>query len=414
MDTKVKNAPQLSKSLMWCLAITFTVITFAKINYSASVAFVVSKGMFSKTEAGIINSTYFLIYALFQIFAGKLLDRMSPYFAVSFSIVGGIAVNIVLAFTTDFAFVMILWTLNGFFQFSVWPGIISLTSGGLHDEHKKTGVSLVTLAIAAGSMLSYAVAPIILEAFSWSGLFIFNGAILAISLAYWLILQNKTDGVIYTSQKNASIEFVPERGSPSETAISVYFRSGLVFVFMVVLFGGIGAGIKSWIPTMMLENYNVSTIRSGMQTAIIYICNMFGIIAVMNYGKYISNETGTLGLLYGATLPFAFILISIGRISQLFAIICFVFISTLTYVSTNITAMMSVRLSEKGYGHSGSLAGIINGFSSLSVVIASALFGYVAERFDWKTVIFCCIVCLSVSVFLIIPAYFMWKRFIGK
>ncbi len=415
MDIKVKNTVQLSKSLMWCLGITFTIITIAKTNYCASITFIVSRGVFSKSEAGFINSAYFLVYSLFQIFGGKLLDGISPYFAVSFSILGGVATNLALAFTTSFVPVMILWTLNGFFQFSAWPGLITLAAEALCDEHKKCGVSLVTLAIAVGSMLSYALAPVILERFDWEGLCIFNGAILVVCYIYWRVLQRKTDGIIYIKRKNKTPEVAFQKDAEvSESVFSVYMRSGLMLVFFVVLFGTTGAGVKTWIPTMMLENYNVSTIGSGFQTSLVYICNMFGIFIFMRYGKYIRNETGVLWVLYGSTIPFALILLGIGSIPQTLALICFIFISTLTYCSINITAMMSVRLSEKGVGHSGSLAGIANGFSALSIVVASALFGYVADHFDWQIVIICSLVFLLVSVLLIIPAYFMWKKFINN
>lgn len=409
-----RKSERLSHSLMCCLAITFTIITFAKINYSASVAYIVDRGIFTKSEAGFINSAYFLVYSLFQIFGGKILDRMSPYFAVSFSIVGGIVTNIALTFTTSFVPVMIFWTLNGFFQFSAWPGVISLTSEALCDTHKKNGVMLATLSISGGSMLSFAFASIILESLGWSGLFVFNAVILVLSLVYWIILRKKTEGILYIRSAEKQVRRNSDMQKSNTSPLSVYCKSGLVFVFFVILFGSIGSGIKSWMPTMMLESYNVSTIWSGLQTAVIYVCNMLGVVFLSRYMKRARNEAATLGALYALATPFVLTLLGIGTISQLMAIVCFVLISTLTCGTTNITAVMSVRLAEKGYGHSGSLAGIVNGFASLATVIASTLFGYIAEYFDWQRVIVYCIVFFSVAFLLAIPAYFLWKRFIKE
>ena len=57
----------------------YALSSLTKSNYTASVAYVVSQGMFSKANAGLIASAFYIFYGIGQVLGGILVDKVSPY-----------------------------------------------------------------------------------------------------------------------------------------------------------------------------------------------------------------------------------------------------------------------------------------------------------------------------------------------
>ena len=112
-------------------------------------------------------------------------------------------------------------------------------------------------------------------------------------------------------------------------------------------------------------------------------------------------------------MPFLALLIFIGKIPLVIATGAFIIITSFTYTLTNVQVMVSSKFASIGVGHSGAVAALLNAFASFGVLIASVLFGFIAENFSWQAVVIFCIILIAVALLLIIPAYIMWKRFLN-
>lgn len=406
MDTQKKK---ISSILIWCVFMMYAVATFTKINYSAAIAHIVKEGIFSKTDSGIIGAAFYLVYGAGQIFGTKPVDKYSPYSVTAAGFFGSLLCNIALCFSSSYIWVLTVWSLNGLALSVVWPGAVRMVAECVLDEHRRRATNILTSSIAVGGIASYVTVPFILEAFGWSGMFVLNSLITALFLGVWLILKAKTEKLLYVKKEPEAA--VMKAGIPDNFAKTV-LTSGIGIICLIVLVRAVmDNGLKTWIPTMMMESYNMSTVWSNILTAIIYICNILGVLVIMPLISKLRNEVKMMAVLFTLCLPLAFALIFIGSIPQTAAILSLILITSLTYVMTSVQVMFSSRFAAKGVGHSGAVAAMLNGFASFGVLIASGVFGYLAENFSWQTVSVFCVILTVTAVVLAVPAMIQWEKF---
>ena len=395
--------------LAWGAFILYAIMTFTKINFSAAIPYIVKEGIFNKTNSGIITGVFYFVYGMCQILLSKVFDRYSPAKIEIISLTGSILCNAALCFSTSFSWVLVFWSINGFFQCLGWPGAVKIVTEYIPDEKKHFASLLLTVSIAAGGILSYLVVAKILETFGWSSVFVMNAVIMIFTTVMWLILIKSCDFTARAVKKNV----VAQVSKSDESLVPMIFSSGVALIFIVLVVRAVlDNGLKTWVPSMMLESYNLSTVWAGMQTAIIYICNIAGTFIIAPVLIKTKNEARTFAVVLAICLPFVVALLWIGKIPQIVAILSLIIITTLSFCLNNVQIMISSKFAHFGESHSGAVASLSNGFASFGVLIASVLFGYLAENFSWKAVLVCCILLIVLSVLLLIPAYFMWRRFL--
>ena len=73
-----------STKLFLASFIMYLMVCMVKSNYTASIAYIVNEGIFTKTDSGLISASFYLVYGLGQLLGGGLSDRFSPYKVIKF------------------------------------------------------------------------------------------------------------------------------------------------------------------------------------------------------------------------------------------------------------------------------------------------------------------------------------------
>ncbi len=397
-----------SKLLFAACWLVYMVVCLTKTNYVASIAFVVKEGIFTKSNAGIISAAFYLMYGISQVLGGNIVDRFSPYKIMSICVLGSVVTNLLLAFTNSFAAVLFLWGITGLIQFGVWPVGARIVTGILIPKHREKAGVYITLALGAGGILSYVLVAIVLEALGWCGVFLMNVIFLLVSLAFWKFVQKRTEKILMTEK--ADTLKLKVRGIPQKKFLPLFFSSGL---FLIMFFGIAQAmldnGVKSWVPTMMIEIYGVSAVWASMQNAIIYICNITGLFFIVYIFRNVKSPVTVQVLYFIICLPICMLMVFIGNIPLWSVFILLIISTTVTYAMTNISVRIASAFDK--YGYSATVSGIINAFVCLGIVIGNGGYGIIAERFGWTAVTYVwLIVCVS-TVALGIPSIFLWRKF---
>ena len=71
-----------------------------RINYSAALPDILEEGLFTKSQAGIIGSAFFIVYGFFQIINGFLGDKISPFKMIILGTFLSAGANTVMTFCT--------------------------------------------------------------------------------------------------------------------------------------------------------------------------------------------------------------------------------------------------------------------------------------------------------------------------
>jgi OPA family glycerol-3-phosphate transporter-like MFS transporter len=91
-----------------------------RMNFSAALPEIITSGLFTKPQAGIIGSAFFCVYGACQIINGFLGDKISPFkMIITGTFLSGVA-NTLMTFCTSNVSMAIVWGFNGFALSLLW------------------------------------------------------------------------------------------------------------------------------------------------------------------------------------------------------------------------------------------------------------------------------------------------------
>ena len=421
---KYSEKERASIALFIVCWLTYMTVCITKLNYTASIAYVVREGIFTKSGSGLISACFYLAYGVSQLLGGRLADRFSPYKVMASGILSSICTHLLLCFTNQFSHVLVLWGMTGLLQFGIWPSASRIIATVLIPEHRQKASLYITFGIAAAGLFSYLTVNSFLEAFGWSGVFSFNVLLLVLVLVVWLITARKTAPVLMGENgegtEGKTQTTVPESPSLSPAPqknkhrfLPLFFASGL-FLSMFLCFaqGMLDNGVKSWMPTMMMENYEISPTWASMQTAVLYVCNIFGVLLLAKLFSRVKNAVLCGTIYYILCLPMCILMVFIGKIPLALVFVALMLSTTLTYTMTSIMVRISNGFAR--YGYSGTVSGFLNALTCFGIVIASYLYGYLADASGWGAVTALWVIICALAIVCGGVGFLFWRKFLQR
>lgn len=407
-------AKKASWTLFWLCWICYAIISMTRNAYSASIAAIIDEGIFTKSQAGLINSGFYLLYGAAQLFCGKLLDTVPPVKLVSITLIGSGIATVAMGMAKSYIAMLIIWCLCGLVQFGIWPIIIRIIAELILPEHKSRAMVYITFSYCIGSLLNYVLAAIVLKWLDWKLLFYISGIILFLTLIFWVVGTKRTVSVLSKvsdkSDSPASSSAAPEK---STGFLKMFISSGcLVLSIPVFARTSLDLGIKSWIPTMIMESYKTSESFATALMISLLVFNIFGVFFInFIYPRRIKSEPPAFATCFLISLPFTALLLLIGKMHLLLALAALVVLTTMMYAANQFSTVFIPAAFAK-YNRVGSVAAILNAVASFGAVIATTAFGFLSEHYGWNGTIISWIIIIvisSLTLFAITPA---WNRFV--
>lgn len=218
----------------------------------------------TKTDSGIVLSSFFWGYTLTQVMGGYWSDKYGGQKVILLSAIGWSLItfwmpNIILLSThlsanIGYGFIVFVRILNGAMQGLHFPAMISLTSQNLCHAERSSFFSILTIGGAIGTIVTGSVGSLILDYFGWSIAFRILGLL---GLCWTLFLRYHTMSserlrVVTLDQPNRicvnSVEYVPwlqffKRASFWACVLTHACEMNCFFVLL------------SWLPTYFHENF---------------------------------------------------------------------------------------------------------------------------------------------------------------
>jgi len=126
---------------------------------------------------GIIASSFFITYAIGQIANGYMSVHYNPVKLLIIGVFGSSIMNILFGLSNDFITLLLLWSINGYFQSIGWPTTIRLISSAIRLSDIGKVFGLFNTSWALGHVLSWFFTSIIVSFMGWRNGFIINGFI---------------------------------------------------------------------------------------------------------------------------------------------------------------------------------------------------------------------------------------------
>lgn len=421
MKTRYLTNAKLSILLCVTLLSSYTFISMTKQCFSSAMTFIKAEGIMTASQVGTIVAVFYLVYGILQLVGGILTDKWKPERFLTFGYLGAGLCNLAIYLnqiyhfaSNNFAFILVVWVLNAFSQFAVWPAIFKMCSGMLKEEHRGTALFLVSFGNSLGTVINYAVAAIIPH---WTVNFLISGAGLVGFAIFWEIFMIGVRPQLV--EKEIEIPKTPvhthyHEGQKDVHVVALLASSGMLLFLIVLLTRSIfDNGLKSLVATMINDNYP-DTAPPSIATALSIIILVLGalgpVLARVIYPRIAKNELTATLLLFALGTPFGALLLLTGKVHYFWIV---AFLSLLT-VCMNALGLLTNYIAARfnKWGKSATLAGAMNMMASLGIVTSNFVFTRVVERFGWRITIWIWVIlllCANVLIWIITP---MWKRFL--
>ena len=174
----------LSIVLFAFIFLLYAVVYMTKNMFSSAMAVIVEEGVMTKSQTGLINAIFWLVYAPFQIVGGFAADKYSPFKLIMIGLIGSLIANVVIYFNQSYYVMMGAWTFNAIIQFGVWPGVFKVVSTQLAPEIRKKSVFWLLFATSVGLGISMLVASFVTN---WQNNFLVSAIWLAVMIVAYAI-----------------------------------------------------------------------------------------------------------------------------------------------------------------------------------------------------------------------------------
>ena len=406
------NDHKTSLLLFVYIWIMYAIVYWTKNCFSGAMASIVSQGIMTKSETGLITALFYLVYAPLQIVGGKLADAWKPHLLILIGLVGSAVANLVIFFDQTYYVLLVVWTLNAVVQSALWPAIFKIISSELAHEHRIRGVYYITFASTFGLCFAFISASLMPH---WKFNFLYS----AISLFVMAVIM----AIVYPL---AARKMVPDDGLPAkdihksdnqpehlDTSSKTMFKKAGLYILLpvVVIRGLLGLGIKNMAPTLLMESYpSVSDALGNWLNIIIILAGLVGMFFVKRlYPKRINDETKGLRLLFIIILPILAFTLLVGKVPVLLMVIALAAVVMLTEGSGLLTQYYTVRFAK--YGKNGEVAGYINAAAAIGIVIQSYGVALIADHWGWTAVQATLLILTAISVVLVMIVIPKWRKF---
>jgi OPA family glycerol-3-phosphate transporter-like MFS transporter len=171
----------------------------------------------------------------------------------------------------------------------------------------------------------------------------------------------------------------------------------VVVLISAISNGFIKDGITTWVPSILKEEFGVSSSLSIIVTLLLPVLSIFGTSLVNALHKKQKNENILNGIFYFATVILAgFIILTLNLKSVPLTLALFCGIACLMS-SVNIVITNIVPLYSREKMDSGLLAGLLNTFCYIGSTLATSLLGKIADTKGWNAVLICIFVLTVIS-----------------
>lgn len=405
---KFKSYEAMNYYVFAACVIVYTICALGKADFSSANAAIVSEGLFTKDNLGLISACFYLFYAVGQVFGGRIVDKASPAGLVGIGLAGALAACFVVSSTNNYILILSIWCFSGLIQFAIWPACISVISTRLDESFRKKALLIFSFTPAAGTLLSYLVASIILISGNWHSIFSVTGILLLAVLIVWFLASKMALPKLDTStiEKSAVKTKVPWKKIIAAGIIPI-----LIGAFIK---SALELGVKAWIPTMIMETYSVSASFSVFLTIFLTFVNVFGVfIAKFFMDKFKGNEIKAAALMFLMSIPFAVGLLAMKNINLFVAVFLMAVFTTLMTANTQII-LIYVPIRFAKFGCVGTMSGLINAVAAFGTFVSTYAFGIIAENLGWTSTILSWVILAAIAFVTYMILSSKWADFIKE
>lgn len=132
MNKKLLNKNVLAIAVCW---LVYTCSYLGKLGYNANIILIEREFGVAHAESGSVGTAFFFAYGVGQIVNGLLCKKYNVKYTIFFALIVSAVCNFTLTIITDFAWLKIIWLINGAALSFLWSLLIRFLSETLDSKY---------------------------------------------------------------------------------------------------------------------------------------------------------------------------------------------------------------------------------------------------------------------------------------
>ena len=408
MNKKILNKNVLAIAVCW---LVYTCSYLGKLGYNANIILIEREFGVAHAESGSVGTAFFFAYGAGQIVNGLLCKKYNVKYTIFFALIVSAVCNFMLTIITDFAWLKIVWLINGAALSFLWSLLIRFLSETLDSKYTSKAVVIMGTTVAAGTFAVYGLSALFAVISAYKAIF-YLAAVLLPTIAVIWFLSFKS---ISQRQNTEDRERTPIGDSDT-----IKKKADFGFVLLIIIMALFAIvtnvekdGITVWIPTILKELYAMPDYLSILLTLFLPLVAVLGTAVAVYFNKYIKNFVSLCGLFFLVITLVLVVNVLFLKSSAVVMLVCLSVISLFTSGTNNIiTSMLPLYYKDKA--NAGLLAGVLNGCCYVGSTLSSYGLGLIADNYGWEVVFYvliaCAAICCITSCFYLLYLKFQLKH----
>jgi MFS family permease len=251
----------------------------------------------SASMAGLVLSSFYISYALMQLGAGWLSDRMGSRTILVFSVACWSVFTALTGAAGGIASLLLIRVLFGIGEGGFVPASTVTVAEAFPVKERARAKSLVIGASLLGSAIGSGGIAALIHTYGWRNAYEMFGAVgVAIAIALWLIVKKPVRG---TARARAAGGYGALLRSPVlRTTMIIFFFCNIVYV-----------GLISWMPSFLIKTRHVDILHAGVLSAVPYLISF----VFLNLVGWLLDKVGhgreRLFMVFGACMITVFLML---------------------------------------------------------------------------------------------------------
>jgi ACS family D-galactonate transporter-like MFS transporter len=205
------------------------------------------------TQAGLLAAVATLSYALMQVPAGLLADRISPKKLFVIGVVGANLFAILFAVSNNFALMLVIQAVAGVFRAAMFiPGMLLMTRH-FSEKRRATAMGLFVAGGFSSNIVINLVGPLLVSPLGWQGVIVASSAV----------------GLLFAAALWFAGDDVPAHEADAAVPTKWVWRTRAWWLLAVIQFARLTAvsGFGLWLPAFLIEERGLPLAAAGFIVA---------------------------------------------------------------------------------------------------------------------------------------------------
>ena len=233
--TKYLEDKKASLILVVVCFITYTIIGLTRNAYGAAIVGIINEGYFTKSDAGIIATSFNITYCISQIIGSYFVDKVSPFKIILIGAIVTIFANVAMSLNPTYWTIFIARGICGVAQFGIWPALLRILSEYVNKDHRHTWRYILPLGVIMGSVLSYLGAAFITD---WRGLFTLAYITMAVATVVFFVVTQYAEKKAITVEKEVKV-VTKNENTEKISVFKLLATSGVLFFVLPIFIRGL-------------------------------------------------------------------------------------------------------------------------------------------------------------------------------